>query len=41
MLQDSSVMDIAPQAKLNPHWTPPLGAVLGFVLGMMGEKLLG
>jgi len=33
--------DIAPQAKLRRHWLPPLGAVLGFIVGMLGKKLLG
>lgn len=33
--------DIAPQAKLRRHWLPPLGAVLGFVVGMLGKKMLG
>jgi ZIP family zinc transporter len=33
--------DIAPQAKYRRHWTPPLGAVLGFIVGMLGQKLLG
>lgn len=33
--------DIAPQAKLERHWSPPLGAVLGFAFGMLGEQLLG
>jgi len=33
--------DIAPQAKLQRHWTPPLGAVLGFTVGMIGQQLLG
>ncbi|MFT7235347.1 MAG: ZIP family zinc transporter [Methylophagaceae bacterium] len=28
--------DIAPQVQLDKHWAPPLGAVLGFVLGMFG-----
>lgn len=28
--------DLAPQAKLEKHWAPPMGAVLGFVLGMVG-----
>ncbi|BCX46677.1 ZIP family metal transporter [Haloferula helveola] len=32
--------DIAPQAKLARHWTPPLGAVAGFLLGLIGELLL-
>jgi ZIP family zinc transporter len=33
--------DIAPQAKLDRHWTPPLGAVAGFLLGLVGQLLLG
>jgi len=33
--------DIAPQAKMRRHWTPPLGAVLGFVIGMIGKQLIG
>lgn len=33
--------DIAPQAVMKRHWTPPLGAVLGFSLGMAGQMLLG
>ena len=33
--------DIAPEAKMQRHWTPPLGAVLGFVVGMIGKQLLG
>jgi ZIP family zinc transporter len=33
--------DIAPQAKMRRHWTPPLGAVLGFAVGMIGKQLLG
>ena len=28
--------DIAPQVKLERHWAPPLGAVMGFVLGLVG-----
>ncbi|AEF54693.1 ZIP family metal transporter [Marinomonas posidonica] len=28
--------DIAPQAVLEKHWGPPLGAVLGFSLGLIG-----
>jgi ZIP family zinc transporter len=31
--------DIAPQVKLEKHWFPPMGAVLGFVLGMVGFML--
>jgi zinc transporter, ZIP family len=33
--------DIAPQSKMRRHWTPPLGAVLGFAIGMAGKQLLG
>lgn len=32
--------DIAPQVKLEKHWFPPMGAVLGFVLGMVGFMLI-
>ena len=33
--------DIAPMAKLENHWAPATGATLGFMLGMVVEKLLG
>jgi len=33
--------DIAPQSTMRRYWTPPLGAVLGFVVGMIGKKLIG
>jgi len=29
--------DVAPQAKLENHWSPALGAVLGFLLGLAGH----
>lgn len=29
--------DIAPQVKLARHWAPPLGAVLGFLLGVVAQ----
>lgn len=32
--------DIAPQSKMRRHWSPPLGAVIGFVVGMVGKQLL-
>lgn len=32
--------DIAPQAKLDHAWGPSLGAVCGFVFGLMGQMLL-
>ena len=35
----SVFQDIAPQVKLAKHWAPPMGAVLGFVLGMIGYML--
>ena len=31
--------DIAPQSHMKHHWAPPLGAVLGFCLGMLGNNL--
>ena len=31
--------DIAPQARLERHWVPPIGAVLGFALALGGEML--
>lgn len=33
--------DIAPQAKMQNHWGPPLGAIAGFLLGLMGKAALG
>ncbi len=33
--------DIAPQIRMERHWTPPLGAVLGFAIGMVGHQLIG
>lgn len=35
----SIFQDLAPKVKLENHWAPPLGAVLGFVLGMYGFML--
>jgi len=32
--------DIAPQAKLRNHWAPPLGAVAGFLLGLLGKVMI-
>lgn len=32
--------DIAPQARLERHWSPPLGAVAGFLLGLLGHMVL-
>lgn len=31
--------DIAPQSRLQRHWLPPMGAVLGFLLGLTGHVL--
>jgi ZIP family zinc transporter len=31
----SIFQDLAPQVKLKKHWAPPMGAVLGFTLGML------
>lgn len=33
--------DIAPQAHLERRWAPPLGAVAGFMLGLLSHELLG
>jgi len=33
--------DIAPQVPLKKHWGPPLGAVAGFLLGLIGQMLIG
>lgn len=33
--------DIAPQSRMRRHWTPPLGAVLGFAAAMAGAQVLG
>jgi len=32
--------DIAPQSRLNHHWAPPLGAVLGFSIALFGDMLV-
>ncbi len=32
--------DIAPQSRLDRHWAPPLGAVLGFALALTGQLML-
>lgn len=33
--------DIAPQAKLHRAWAPPLGATARFLLGLIGQMLIG
>lgn len=35
----SVFQDIAPHVKREKHWGPPMGAVAGFVLGMVGSML--
>lgn len=37
----SVFQDIAPQARLKKHWGPSFGALLGFVLGIVGHMLTG
>ena len=32
--------DIAPQSRLERHWAPPLGAVLGFALALLADRLI-
>jgi len=36
----SVFQDIAPQAKLTKHWLPAMGAIIGFVLGIIGHMLI-
>lgn len=31
--------DLAPQIRLENSWIPPLGAVLGFLIGLVGKSL--
>jgi ZIP family zinc transporter len=33
----SVFQDIAPKVRLENHWLPPMGAVLGFMLGLLGS----
>ncbi|MEE3169589.1 MAG: divalent cation transporter [Pseudomonadota bacterium] len=33
--------DIAPQSRLDKHWGPPLGAVVGFCLALFSHDLVG
>ncbi len=33
--------DIAPMSRIEKNWLPALGANLGFLVGMIGQKLLG
>ena len=32
--------DIAPQSVLDRHWAPALGAVAGFLVGLIGSLLI-
>lgn len=32
--------DIAPQARLNNHWMPPLGAVIGYCIALFSKMIL-
>jgi ZIP family zinc transporter len=32
--------DVAPKAHYRGHWAPPLGAVSGFAIGVIGQMLL-
>lgn len=36
----SVFQDIAPKVTIEKHWGPPMGAVLGFMLGMIGKMML-
>lgn len=33
--------DIAPQSRLERHWGPATGAVIGFGIGLLGQQLVG
>jgi len=33
--------DLAPQIRLENSWIPPLGAILGFMIGLIGKSLTG
>lgn len=33
--------DIAPQIPLNRRWSPPLGALIGFLVGLLGDRWIG
>jgi len=33
--------DIAPQSRLARHWAPPLGAIAGFGIGLLGHLTIG
>ncbi len=37
----SVFQDIAPQIHMENHWLPPLGGILGFLVGMLGFMLEG
>ena len=37
----SVLQDIAPQIRMENHWVPPLGGILGFMIGMLGLMLEG
>lgn len=34
------LLDYLPQSHMRRHWAPPLGAVLGFCVGMLGKAIL-
>lgn len=36
----SVFQDIAPQAKLKQHWLPAFGAIIGFMLGIVGHMMI-
>lgn len=37
----SIFQDIAPQVPLKKHWAPPMGALFGFLIGILGTIILG
>ena len=32
--------DIAPQANMEKRWAPPMGALMGFLIGLIGHQLI-
>lgn len=37
----SVLQDVAPQIPMENHWLPPLGGILGFLIGLLGYMLEG
>ena len=35
----SVLQDIAPQIRMESHWLPPMGGIVGFLIGVVGVML--